>query len=129
MTMHYKLIVNQTFQSVRNVLGATFRFLNKMDPGLKRLEESWRLIPGGIAIRDRFNGRDIPIGVEVPSEDVDSDNGSFFQVDGFWYTQDNTLSRSNLDDFLQVINDHYGKDLLAILKSDIGYGYFKAVQD
>ena len=127
--MHYKLIVNQPFQSVRNVLGATFRFLNKMDPGLKRLEDSWRLIQGGIAIRDRFNARDIPIGVEVPSEDVDSDNGCFFQVNGFWYIPDNTLSRSNLDDFLQVINDHYGKDLLAIFKSDIGYGYFKAVNE
>ena len=129
MIMRYKLIVNQPFQSVRHVLGATFLFLKAMDPGLKRLEESWLFIPNGIAIRDRFNNNDIPIGIEIPPKDVDPDDGGFFQVDSHWYKPDDSLSRSELDDFLQVVNDHYGADLFAVQKTRIGYGFYKVVPD
>ena len=127
--MRYKLIVNQPFQSVSHVLGATFLFLKAMDPGLKRLEESWLFIPNGIAIRDRFNNNDIPIGIEIPPKNVDSDDGGFFQVDSHWYKPDDSLSRSELEDFLQVVNDHYGADLFAVQKTPIGYGFYKVVPD
>lgn len=80
--MHYKLIVNQPFQSTASVLAAAFRFVCAYDPHLLRLEEHWRVIPNGIAIHDSFNNIDIPIGRDASLEEYDSDDFHFF-TDGY----------------------------------------------
>ena len=103
--MHYKLIVNQPFQSTVSVLAAAFRFVCAYDPHLLRLEEHWRVIPNGIAIHDSFNNIDIPIG------------------------RDATLEEYDPDDILEVFNDHFGADCFCVSKTPIGYGYYKCIND
>ena len=80
--MHYKLIVNQPFQSTANVLAAAFHFVKIYDPQLRRLEESWVMVPGGVAIHDSFNNQNIPIGRDASLEEYDSDDFHFF-TDGY----------------------------------------------
>ena len=77
--MHYKLIVNQPFQSTASVLAAAFRFVCAYDPHLLRLEEHWRVIPNGIAIHDSFNNIDIPIGRDATLEEYDPDDTHYFR--------------------------------------------------
>ena len=127
--MKYHLIVNQPFQSVNNVISATLTFLKGMDPGFKRLEDLWRTTPDGIALYDHFNEEDITIGIAIPSEEAQANEKRFFQVNDSWYKPNPDLSRYSLDNFLQLVNDRYGSDLFAVLKSGIGYGYFKVIPD
>lgn len=127
--MHYKLMVNQPFQSTANVLAAAFRFVTAYDPGLLRLEERWRNIPGGIAIHDSFNNQDLPIGREASGEEYNPDDRHFF-TDGYGnYRLLEELDRSRLNDILEVFNDLYGADCFAVIKTPIGYGYYKCVND
>ena len=127
--MHYKLIVNQPFQSTANVLAAAFHFVKIYDPQLRRLEESWVTVPGGVAIHDSFNNQNIPIGRDASLEEYDSDDFHFF-TDGYAnYRLLEDLPKSDLDDILEVFNDHYGADCFAVSKTPIGYGYYKCVND
>ena len=125
--MKYKLVVNQPFQSTGNVLAAAFRFVYAYDPRLLRLEEHWRVFPGGIAIHDSFNNQDLPIGRDAAGDDYDPDDLSCF-TDGYSnYRLLDTLDQSQLDDILEVFNDHYCADCFAISKTAIGYGFYKCV--
>ena len=77
--MHYKLIVNQPFQSTASVLAAAFRFVCAYDPHLLRLEEH-------------------------------------YFTDGYAnYRLLEDLPKSDLDDILEVFNDHYGADCGCVL--------------
>lgn len=127
--MKYKLMVNQPFQSTANVLAGAFHFVTIYDPQLLRLEESWVRIPGGIALHDSFNNQDIPIGRDATSEEYDPDDFHYF-TDGYSnYRLLEDLSRGHLNDILEVFNDHYGADCFAVIKTPIGYGYYKCVCD
>ena len=127
--MHYKLIVNQLFQSTVSVLAAAFRFVCAYDPHLLRLEERWRVIPNGIAIHDSFNNIDIPIGRDATLEEYDPDDTHYF-TDGYAnYRLLEDLPKSDLDDILEVFNDHFGADCFCVSKTPIGYGYYKCVND
>lgn len=127
--MHYKLIVNQPFQSTANVLAAAFRFVCAYDPQLLRLEERWRTFSGGIAIFDSFNHQSLPIGRNATTEEYDPDDLHFF-TDGYSnYRLLEDLSISQLDDILEVFNDLYGGDCFAVKKTTIGYGYYKCVNE
>lgn len=126
--MHYRLIVNQPFSSTGNVLGAAFRFVLSSDPRLLRLEDRWRRIPGGVALHDSFNNIDLPIGRDVLPGEYDTDDPNYF-TDGYGsYRLLTDLSRSKLDDILEVFNDIYG-DCFVVMKTAIGYGYYKCVND
>ena len=127
--MRYKLIVNQPFQSTANVLAAAFRFVIAYDPGLLRLEDRWRTISGGIAIHDSFNNQDLPIGRDASLEEYDSDDRHFFTDGDGNYRLLEDLNRSQLDDILEVFNDIYGADCFAVIKTPIGYGYYKCIND
>ena len=125
--MHYKLIVNQPCQSEANVLASAFQFVTIFDPHLLRLEDLWCTIPGGIAIHDSFNKQSLPIGRAATLEEYDPDDFHYF-TDGYsHYRLLENLSRSQLDDILDVFNDLYGEDCFAILKTQIGYGIYKCV--
>lgn len=127
--MHYKLIVNQPFQSTAIVLAAAFRFVCAYDPHLLRLEEHWRVIPNGIAIHDSFNNIDISIGRDASLEEYDSDDFHFF-TDGYAnYRLLEDLPKSDLDDILEIFNDHYGADYFEVRETPIGYGYYKCIND
>lgn len=126
--MHYKLIVNQPFQNTANVLTAAFHFVTVYDPRLLRLEEHWRVLPGGIiALHDSFNNQDLPIGKRA-GDDYDPDDMHYFSNDFGNYKLLTDLSREELDDILDVFNDHYSGDCFAIDKTAIGYGYYKCVE-
>lgn len=127
--MRYELIVNQPFQSTANVLAAAFRFVIAYDPGLLRLEDRWRTISGGIAIHDSFNNQDLPIGRDASLEEYDSDDRHFFTDGDGNYRLLEDLNRSQLDDILEVFNDIYGADCFAVIKTPIGYGYYKCIND
>ena len=127
--MHYKLLVTQPFRSTANVLAAAFRFVVAYDPGLLRLEDRWRAISGGIAIFDSFNHQSLPIGRDATTDEYDPDDIHYF-TDGYNnYRLLEDLSRSQLDDILEVFNDLYGVDCFAVSKTAIGYGYYKCVND
>ena len=127
--MHYKLIVNQPFQSTANVLAAAFRFVLAYDPRLLRLEDRWRTITGGIAIHDSFNNQDLPIGRNVLPGEYDSDDRHYFTDGDGNYRLLEDLSRSQLEDILEVFNDIYVADCFAVCKTPIVYGYYKCVND
>lgn len=127
--MHYKLIVNQPFQSTANVLAAAFRFVCAYDPHLLRLEEHWRVIPNGIAIHDSYNNQDLPFGREATMEEWESEGYKCFSNDYGSYRLLDDLSKDLLDDILEVFNDHYSGDCFAISKTAIGYSFYKCVND
>ena len=118
-----RLIVNQPFQSTKNVLTAALSFIKKKDLFLDRLEELWRPLPDGIALYDSFNRQIVKIGIVVSSEEADPDKPEYFSVDGTWYRCDDGITRENLDDAIQILNDAYD-DFIAIIKSPIGYAYY-----
>ncbi len=127
--MHYKLIFNQPFSSTVNLLSASLHFVHGFDPRLLRLEEHWRVYPGGIiALHDSFNNQDIPIGREAGDEYDPDDLFHFFSNDFGNYKILDNLTRSQLDDILDVFNDHYCSDCFAISKTPIGYGFYKCVE-
>ena len=118
-----RMIVNQPYTNSANVLAAAMLFIKKKDLFLDRLEELWRPIPNGMALYDSFNRQIVKIGVEVPSEEADPDKSQYFSVDGTWYQCDAGLTREELDDAIQVLNETYD-DFVAIIKSPIGYAYY-----
>ena len=127
--MHYKLIVNQPFQSTANVLAAAFNFVRAFDPQLLRLEERWTLSDGGVSIRDTFNSQSLPFGRDASDEEYNPDDPHCF-TDGYGhYILRTDLSKSELDDVLEVFNELYCSDCFAISKTPIGYGYYKCVND
>ena len=127
--MHYRLMVNQPFQSTANVLAAAFGFVLAFDPRLLRLEDRWRVLPGGIAIHDSFNNQDIPFGRDASSEEYDPDDCHFFTDGDDNYRLLEKLDRTQLDDILEVFNDLYGADCFGISKTPIGYGFYRCVND
>jgi len=124
--MHYKLIVNQPFTSTVNVLAAALHFVHVYDPRLLRLEEHWRVYPGGVIyLHDSFNNQDIPIGKEAGDEYDPDDHYHYFSNDFGNYKILDSLSKGQLDDLMEVLNDHYCSDCFAVSKTLIGYGYYK----
>ena len=124
--MTYQLIVNQPFQSTYNVLSCAIHFLLCMDPGLKRLEDKWRALPGGIGLYDSFNRTRVLVGVLLEEAEGVNDYCHFY-VDDEWYKPHPDLSRGQLNDVIDVINDYYG-DIFCIDKTPIGYGYYRAIK-
>ena len=120
-----RMIVNQPYTNSANVLAGVMLFIKKKDLFLDRLEELWRPIPNGMALYDSFNRQIVKIGVEVPSEEADPDKSEYFSVDGTWYQCDGGLTREELDDAIQILNDVYG-DSFIIHPTPIGYAYFLA---
>ena len=118
-----RMIVNQPYTNSANVLSAAMMFIKKKDLFLDRLEELWRPLPNAMALYDSFNRQIVKIGIEVPSEEADPDKSAYFNVDGTWYQCDSTLTKEELDDAIQVLNEAYD-DFIAIIKSPIGYAYY-----
>ncbi len=125
--MKYKPIVNQPFQSTANVLAAAFSFVKAYDPQLRRLEDRWDLISGGVAIRDTFNMQLLPIGRDPVGDEFDPDDLHCFYADTDPYILVKDLSREQLDDLLDVFNELYSADCFAVDKTPIGYGFYKCV--
>ena len=125
--MRYKLIVNQPFKRTAYVLAATLHFAHVYDPRLLRLEEHWRMTPGGVALHDSFNNRDIPMGKDA-GDSYDPDDLFHCFTDGYAnYRILDDLTRGQLNDLLEIFNDHYGSDCFAVMKTPIGYGFYKCV--
>ena len=122
--MKYKLIVNHPFQSTHHVLAIAFRLLLGADPELKRLEDLWRFYPGHLSLYNSFNRTNVPVAVPIEEGVELRDHYHFFVVDT-WYKPHPNLSISQLNDVLDVINDHYS-DLIYIKRTPIGYGFFRA---
>ena len=120
-----RMIVNQLYTNSANVLAAALLFIRKIDNDLLRLTDYWRPIEDGMALYDSFNCQIVRIGRAVPSQDVELDKTRFFNVDGDWYECDDQLSRVELDDAVQILNDVYG-DSFIIHPSPIGYAYYLA---
>lgn len=127
--MHYKLIVNQPFQSTANVLAGAFRFVRAYDPQLLRLEELWRITPDGISLYDSFNKQDLPFGRKASPEEWNPDDMHCLSFEGEHFMLLTDFSRGHLNDILDVFNDNYGGDCFCVLKTPIGYGYYKCVED
>lgn len=121
--MKYHLIVNHPFQSTHHVLAIAFRLLLGSDPEMKRLEDLWRFYPDHLALYDSFNRTNVPVAVPLEVGEELRDRYHFF-VSDTWYKPHPSLSVSQLNDVLDVINDHYG-DLLHIERTSIGYGFFR----
>lgn len=124
--MTYKLMVNQPFNCTYNVLSATIHFLLCFDHDLKRLEEKWRCLPEGIGLYDSFNRKDVLVGIPLSEGEEVKEYNNFYAYDQ-WYKPHPNLTRSQLDDFLEVVNDYYG-DIFFVARTPIGYGYYKAVK-
>ena len=122
--MKYKLIVNHPFQSTHNVLTITLRLLLSSDPGLKRLEDLWRLYPDHLSLYDSFNRSNVPVAVSIEEGEKLLEHYHFFVFDT-WYKPHPRLSVSQLNDVLEVVNDQYN-DLFYIKRTPIGYGFFRA---
>ena len=72
---------------------------------------------------------DIPIGRDATLEEYDPDDTHYF-TDGYAnYRLLEDLPKSDLDDILEVFNDHFGADCFCVSKTPIGYGYYKCVND
>ena len=128
--MHYKLIVNQPFTCTANVLAATLNFAHAYDPGLLRLEDHWSLTSDGVALYDSFNREAIPMGRDAAGDEYDPDDRSHCFTDGYGnYRILDNLTRSQLDDLLDVFNHYYGNDCFVVIKTLIGYGYYKCTND
>ena len=120
-----KMIVNQPYTNSANVLAVAMMFIKKIDLFLDRLEELWRPLPNSMALYDSFNRQIAKIGVEVPSEEADPDKPAYFNVDGTWYQCDSALTKEELDDAIQILNDVYG-DSFIIHPTAIGYAFYLA---
>ena len=118
-----RMIVNQPYTNSANVLAGVLLFIRKIDNDLLRLTDYWRLLEDGMALYNSFNRQIVKIGVKVPSEEADPDKSEYFNVDGTWYQCNAGLTREELDDAIQVLNETYD-DFIAIIKSPIGYAYF-----
>ena len=82
--------------------------------------------PGGALAQ---HPRGDPIGREASGEEYNPDDRHFF-TDGYGnYRLLEELDRSQLNDILEVFNDLYGADCFAVIKTPIGYGYYKCVND
>ena len=118
-----RMIVNQPYTNSANVLAGALLFIRKKDNDLLRLTDYWRPLADGMALYDSFNCQIVRFGRAVPSQDVDFDKTKFFNVDGDWYECDGLLSRAELNDVIQVLNDVYG-DFFIIHPTAIGYAFY-----
>ena len=114
----YHFMMNQPGFNRGNVLATLFRFIAIVDPELKRLEDDFRYGEKLLLIHDRFNNIDIPIAEEA--ENANMDDPFLWTVDGIHYLPKRDISQTELNDFVEVINDNYG-DYWIISKSPIGY--------
>ena len=103
-----RMIVNQPYTNSANVLSAAMLFIRKRDNELLRLTDIWRHLEDGIALYDSKNQRIVRIGRTVQSQDTDLDKSRYFSVKGVWYACEAGLSRAELNDAIQVLNDIYG---------------------
>ena len=118
MGQSYHFMMNQPGFNRGNVLETLFRFIVKIDPTLKRLEDDFRFGEKLLLIHDRFNNIDIPIAVEA--ENADMDDPFLWTVEGIHYLPKRDISQTELNDFVEVVNDNYN-DYWIISKSPIGY--------
>lgn len=117
------MIVNQPYTNSANVLAGAMLFIRKWDNDLLRLTDLWRPLEDGIALYDSFNHQIVRIGRSVQPQDVDYDKSRYFNVDGEWYECDAGLSRTELYDAIQILNDQYG-DFFIIHPSGNFYEYY-----
>lgn len=103
------MIVNQPYTNSANVLAAAFLFIRKSDSDLLKLTDLWRPLEDGMALYDSFNHKIVRIGRALHSQNVDLNKARYFNVDGDWYECDAELSRAELDDVIQILNNVYGE--------------------
>lgn len=128
--MDYRLFLNQPCSdegNFRNVLVGVFRFLRAEDKDLLRLKDLWRTTPDGISLYDEEDDVNRGFGQIASSEEWKSEDISCFCVNGQQFIVDTVLSRNRLDNLLKIFNNYYS-DIILILRSPIGYGYFKPTE-
>lgn len=128
--MDYRLFLNQPCSdegNFRNVLVGVFRFLRAEDKDLHRLKDLWRTTPEGISLYDEEDDINRGFGRKASPEEWNSEDISCFSVDGQRYIILRELSRNRLDNLLKIFNNYYS-DIILILRSAIGYGYFKPTE-
>ncbi len=118
MGQSYHFMMNQPGFNCGNVLETLFRFIAMVDPEFKRLEDDFRFGEKLLLIHDRYNNQDIPIAEEAP--EADTDVPFLWLVDTTYYLPKRDISKTELNDFVEVVNDNYG-DYWLISKSPIGY--------
>lgn len=87
----YRVMMNQPGFNRGNVLASLFRFINVVDPDIKRMEDCFRYGNGLLLVHDRFNNIDIPIAVEA--KDVDVDDPFLWTVDCTHYLPKRDISQ------------------------------------
>lgn len=120
-----KMIVNQPYGNhPANVLTAALRFVKAIDKDLVKLADLWRPLPDGVALYDPTSNQATRMGrpVEV-SDDPSQDNSQYFCVGGTWYECDDTITREEMEQVLQILNDVY-EDSYFVEPTPIGYAHY-----
>ena len=128
--MDYRLFLNQPCSDevgFRNVLVATFRFIRSYDHELLRLKDLWRIVPEGIALYDEEDDTNRLIGRKASAEEWKPEDVSCFCIEGQLFILERDLSLPRLEQLLNIFNKYYSDSIL-ILRSAIGYGYFKPTE-
>ena len=119
-----KMIVNQPYSNPVQVLGTAFFFVKKVDQNLTRLSDLWRPSPDSIALYDSSSNQSIRFGHPVDlSEDPSQNYSKCLAVDDRCYEYDDNLTREEMEQVLQVLNNVYG-DSFFIEPTPIGYAYY-----
>ena len=119
-----KMIVNQPYSNPLQVLGTAFFFVKKVDQNLTRLSDLWRPSPDSIALYDSTSNQAIRFGHPVDlSEDPSQNYSKCLSVDDRCYEYDDNLTREEMEQVLQVLNNVYG-DSFFIEPTPIGYAYY-----
>ncbi|MBQ6300303.1 MAG: hypothetical protein IJK79_08005 [Bacteroidales bacterium] len=120
-----KMLVNQPYGNhPASVLGAALRFVRAIDKDLIRLSNLWRPLSDGIALYDPTSNQTTRFGRPVELSDDSSQNSfKYFRVGDTWYECDDTITREEMEQVLQILNDVYG-DSYFVAPTPIGYAHY-----